>query len=211
MNPLPGQLLLGVFISFFLSLTIIVADEITDLAVYDFEHQPGNQAEQSASRTFEGVTASPLQRGEGLDLPPPSTGTFSAARWSTDQDQFAYNDYLEFTIAPAAGTRINLQALQFWASSNAKGPRAFTIRSSLDNFTTDLVPHIPLDPDVPASEHTIQLGTEFQGIDFPVTFRFYAYGTRSSTSGFWGLGRINDSGFLKVLGSIENSQHPVTP
>lgn len=200
----PLRHFLGVFICAFLSLTLCVAGEIIDIAVYDFEHQPGNQDEQPVSKTIENITASPLRRGEGLELPPPATGTFSATRWSTDQDQFAYNDYLEFTIAPATGTRLNLHALQFWTSSNAKGPRAFAIRSSLDDFATDLVPHILIDANTPASEHTVPLDSEFQSIDFPVTFRFYAYGARSSTSGVWGLGHVNGSGPLKILGSVKN-------
>lgn len=174
-----------------------------ELAVFEFHDQTGTQLEQEAATVAPGITVSALKRGDGLTLPPETPGTFSAAGWSTDTSAFARNDYLEFTISPDAGSQMTLTELQFVETVNKKGPIAFTVRSSLDQFSSDLIPHVSLDAQSPSNEHSISLGEDFANLQGPVTFRFYAYGTRSGSNGIWGLGRPGEQGSLLVHGTIE--------
>ena len=129
-------------------------------------------------------------------------GTISATKWTTDPTQISGNDYIELTIAPADKAALTLQEIQFPETVSAKGPTALIVRSSLDNFESDLGDPFLLDAKIPGNPRILTLDQRFAGLRAPVSFRFYAYGSRSSNGGVWGLGHAGEGGVLKVIGTI---------
>ncbi len=47
--------------------------------------------------------------------------------------------YIEFTLTPASGYFINLTGINFGVRSTSTGPQAYTLRSNLDAYSTDIV------------------------------------------------------------------------
>jgi RTX calcium-binding nonapeptide repeat (4 copies) len=111
-------------------------------------------------------------------------------------------DYFEFTIQANSGFNLTLESLVFAERSSETGAKNFAIRSSLDNYTSDLFSSAasPLN----FSSHTVPLGGQnFTNSTNPIAFRFYAWGATASI-GTW---RIDD---LQINGSIPVSIAPTT-
>lgn len=178
-----------------------------DLAVYDFTNQPGSQNEQAAAQTAPGVIAEPLKRGPGVEVSTDVPGTMSATKWTTDPTQISGNDYFELTVGPTDKAALTLQEIQFFETVSAKGPTALIVRSSLDNFESDLGDPFLLDPKTPGNPRILALDQRFASLRAPVCFRFYAYGSRSSNGGVWGLGHAGEGGVLKIVGTV-NADNP---
>jgi hypothetical protein len=97
---------------------------------------------------------------------------------TTAVDAIANDDYFEFTITPAFGKSLTLTELEFSAiyhiitSAGVNG--TVFVRSSLDNYTTDLA-NTTLVRSEPFTTVNIPLGAAFSQVPTPVTFRFYVY------------------------------------
>jgi len=90
--------------------------------------------------------------------------------------------YFSFTATPNAA--MSLTDLQFDAARGGGGtPRGYDIRSSVDNFATDLST-ADLATVRPVYTHvTVDLsGAAFQNLTAPVTFRFYVYSPAAGSS-----------------------------
>lgn len=174
-----------------------------DLAVYDFTDKPGSQNEQAPAHAAPGVIAEPLRRGPGIEIATDVPGTMSAAKWTTDPTQISGNDYFELTIGPADKSALCIREIQFPETVSAKGPTALIVRSSLDNFESDLGDPFLLDPKTPGNPRMLALDQRFASLRAPVSFRFYAYGSRSSNGGIWGLGHAGEGGVLKIIGTVK--------
>jgi hypothetical protein len=73
------------------------------------------------------------------------------------------------------------------------GIRIWSLRSSLDGFTTDLAMFLVPD-DANARTHVIPLGPAFGSFTAPVELRIYGYGAEAST-GTWRLDNVKLNGF----------------
>lgn len=88
------------------------------------------------------------------------------------------NAYLEFSVTPNAGHQIHLQSVELiirrsnLGTPSGGGPRAWALRSSLDNYTDNLGTGSIA---IANSTHTINLGTEFIYQSNTITFRLYGY------------------------------------
>jgi hypothetical protein len=91
--------------------------------------------------------------------------------------------YFEFTITPDAGKQVTLFDLSFGSRSSSTGPQGYSVRSSIDNYSTEIASGslannstwVLVDPVTTAT-------TAYPTI--PVTYRIYGInGTGSASSG----------------------------
>lgn len=182
------------------ALACALARADTVLVQYAFSGMQGDEHEVTPERVVPGMVAGALVRGKGLNYMVKVPGTFAANGWTTSE-QANDTDYFEFEVR-AEGTEFTLLALEFEEFANAKGPEFFTVRSSLDGFSTDLTEPLRHTADTLAGKHTLKLGPAFARLRGPVTFRFVAWGAKSGGSGVWALGAVKRPAWLKLSGSL---------
>ncbi|HEY4180330.1 MAG TPA: Ig-like domain-containing protein [Kofleriaceae bacterium] len=148
------------------------------LASFAFTGAAGNEA------TFNAEAVNPLltspvtfARGAGLTAQT-AAGAFNSSGWST-ASAIDLTDYVGFTLTPMTGDKMTMLSLAFDQQRSATGPAQWSVRSSLDNFTADIMTGT-----VPTSlaTSTVSLGAAFANVTTPVTFRIYAWGA-SATGG----------------------------
>ena len=137
------------------------------------------------------------------------SNTFAAKNWTTN-NSIGLNDYFEFTLTPNACYRINFSQFSFVASKpTLEGPQNFAVRSSIDNYTSNI-------GTVTATGATINLsGTAYQNIISAITFRVYGWNNTNSFSGVWGIDNFSFTGTVSAVvpPTITTSSTPavVTP
>ncbi|AOW08932.1 hypothetical protein [Flavobacterium gilvum] len=123
---------------------------------------------------------------------------YDAKGWKVDDSDS--DTYFEFTITPNQGRQINFISFVYTGQVSANGPRLFAFRSSVDGFSTNI-------GSVSGARGTVSLSsTAFQGVDFPITFRFYGWAAITRTGAF----SINDFQFNGVVSCVK-SQAPTLP
>ena len=129
------------------------------------------------------LIASGIGRGTGI-TGSNSNNRYNASGWSigVTPDE---NDYFEFILSPEEGNRINFNSFVFTGQASASGPVQFSLRSSVDGFTSEVAA-------LSATGSTVNLtGSVFQNIQTTISFRIYGWGG-SSTAGTFS---INDFTF----------------
>ena len=103
---------------------------------------------------------------------------------TTLAESIAGNDYFQFIVTPAAAATFTATSFVFSFDRSATGPNSLTLRSSVDNFASDLGSVIGLTASL-TTNNTIAL-TTFNDVASAVTFRLYGYGATASggTGGF---------------------------
>lgn len=95
--------------------------------------------------------------------------------------------YLQFTLTPNAGYALNLTSvdLNFRRSTTGSpagsGPRAWSIRSSMDGYAADITSGVLTQSTTPTV--TVTLNSSFLSVITPVTFRIYGYDVFNNTGG----------------------------
>jgi hypothetical protein len=91
--------------------------------------------------------------------------------------------YFEFILTPASGYSVNLSSISFGTRSTSTAPQAFTVRSSLDNFVSDIATGT-ITNNSTWSLKTPTTTSTTGPVGTAVTFRIYGYnGTGSPGSG----------------------------
>ncbi len=120
----------------------------------------------------------------------------AAAKSTTLDTAVNGSAYFEFTVTPAAGFKGRINSLAFGSRSTTTGPRAYTLRSSADNYATDLVTGtFANNSNWALKSHSI-LTLDFGA---QTTFRIYGYdqgGTPSAGTANW---RVDDVKFGLVM------------
>lgn len=155
--------------------------EAAVLVNYNFSGAAGNQVSQPVNTKDGNVTASAITRGTGL-TPAAAGDCISSSGWTTNATAIDANDYYEFSITPAAGRALNLDSLRYGERRSSTGPNGIDVRSSLDGYVSSLTPLYT--PSTSASSRTINLGTAFDAVAGPVTFRIYGYGAGSAAGSY---------------------------
>ncbi|TAF45233.1 MAG: T9SS C-terminal target domain-containing protein [Sphingobacteriales bacterium] len=88
------------------------------------------------------------------------------------------NAYIEFVLTPNSTFKINFTSLVYTGSSSANAPANLVLRSSVDNFTTDISVVSPLGATIGLS------AAVFQNITNAITFRIYGYNAIAATGTF---------------------------
>ncbi len=93
------------------------------------------------------------------------------------------SSYLEFTLTPDSGYVAAISQVSFGARTTSGGPKEFTIRHSLDGYTTDLATSVVSNTSAWSFRNPVTtVVTTAPGV--PVTYRIYGYnGTGSATPG----------------------------
>jgi hypothetical protein len=100
--------------------------------------------------------------------------------------------YLEFALTPNSGHTLNLSSIEMnirrstTGSAAGSGPNNWSVRSSLDGFTTDIatgVLSLNTSPTI-----TVPLGASFNSLLSTITFRLYGYNATVTSPG--GLNRF---------------------
>lgn len=142
-----------------------------------------------------GINVSGIVAGSGITLQS-TTGRYNANNWNTETIDL--DAYFGFTISPQAGNMIDFRSLFFTGQRSSTGPTAFALRSSVDNYTSN-IGSISLSG-TSATPFTIDLSA-YQDITSDITFRIYAWSTSNSAGSF----SIND---FQFYGSVEVNSSP---
>jgi hypothetical protein len=133
-----------------------------------------------------------IGRGPGLTASA-AGNTFSAAAFATTAT-IDLTDYFAITVTPASGFSASLLGITLDERRSATGIRNWSVRSSLDGFTSDLAAFtVPDDINVRADQ-PIPLGLAFRGLTAPVEFRIYGFASEAA-AGTWRLDNIKIQGF----------------
>jgi hypothetical protein len=130
-----------------------------------------------------------------------ATGTYNAgvtARTGGLNTAASGSAYFEFTLVPSSGNGISLSGISFASRGTSTGPLAYTVRSSLDGYTSDLAVGSLLNTSVWSLYNTASMSLN-ASVGIAVTVRIYGYngtGTASSNVANW---RIDD---LIINGSV---------
>jgi Secretion system C-terminal sorting domain len=133
------------------------------------------------------------------------------------------NTYFEVTITPNTGTTYSLTGITFTSQRSGTGIRTYSVRSSADNYSTNLSASINpanaelsvqtgnifyrvLDAITTAQNgSTITLnGSSFTDITTAITFRFYGWNSEAS-GGTFSIDNVALSGNISVLGVKSNT------
>lgn len=117
--------------------------------------------------------------------------------------------YFEFKLTPAAGYKATLTGMNFGSRETGTGPKAYAIRSSLDNFATNLASGT-----LPASsswiKYTPVLAPSSGNAGAEVTYRIYGYnGTGSPAAGTanWRIDDLNLN--VQLSAALTGNLNPV--
>lgn len=143
------------------------------------------------------ITVSGIGKSGVLPSGTPSDNRYNTQGW--ENASVDLNKYIYFTLDANDGYEINFAALNMNVQRSGTGPSSFVIRSSQNNYATNIGTGIY---NASTTEHTIDLsGTSFQSVENPITFRIYAYGAGGATGTF----SINDFNFTGNIGIICNT------
>ncbi|HMP75595.1 MAG TPA: PEP-CTERM sorting domain-containing protein [Kiritimatiellia bacterium] len=137
-----------------------------------------------------------ISRGSGL-TPASNTGGYAANNWSTTFDT---TDYYEFNAIADDGYIFDVTNITLNIRRSGTGPSNFVIRSSADNFTSDLDAFVAVANGAYASPITLSAQTN-------VTFRLYGYDA-SGAAGSMNLGGTGND--LVIQGTISVVPEPGT-
>ncbi len=149
------------------------------LAQYDF-----TGSVRTSSDTDLNSSATAFSDGPGLigtidttrGNPLPSLSVDISTTASTQVLAVSGNDYFTFTLTPAGGFALNLTSLTFDSAIFGNITATFFVRSSADNFVSDL--GITTTTLTGFTGTNISLtGSAFQNVTAPLTFRVYVFDT----------------------------------
>ncbi|SNR71480.1 T9SS type A sorting domain-containing protein [Hymenobacter mucosus] len=176
-----------------------VAHAQTLLGQYSFTGATGSEATFNADAQPTNAQLSPVTRGTGV-VASAGSNTFAATDWSTAA--LDATDYFSFSVTPSAGYTLRLDSLRLDERRSGTGIRDWAIRSSLDNFTANLLAvNVPDNTDT-RNNTLVTLPAAFAAVASPVEFRIYGYNAEAA-AGSW---RIDD---LRVLGTAVASSTTV--
>lgn len=164
----------------------------------------------------------------GTPANPNASSRFNFTNWPqgavNSSDTFTgsinLNEYYSVTLTPQTGFTLSLSSITFTLQRTSTGIRQYAVRSSADNYTTNLPASIApananlsvvtgnifqvLDAATTAQTgSTITLGTSsYATVSGPVTFRFYGFNAEATTGTF----SIDD---VKITGSATATNPPV--
>jgi hypothetical protein len=172
------------FLSILLLFTLTGLDGLGQLLQWSTFGNVGTETTESSVFNHPNILASSLTLGS---VSPASNGNrFGGTGWFKQSDQnpstlanaIAGNSYIQFVASPVSGFSFTPTSFVFSWEHSAAGPSSLTLRSSADNFSTDLASITGTS--ITLSSYTITI-TGLTNITTATTFRLYGYGATSST------------------------------
>ncbi len=143
-------------------------------------------AQQSSAATIGSPGAGPAPHLFTSD----QSNSFRSSGWTSSGSPGA-DHYFQWTVQPVRGAALTPGNLRFTLFRNEAGPRTYTLRSSLDSFSSDLSTGV-------ISGNAARISVPFDiadslslSVDSPVSFRLYAYGARAD----FGTLTLSDLGY----------------
>ena len=128
-----------------------------------------------------------------------ASGTFNAgaaARVGALNTATSGSAYFQFTITPNVGTAISVTGINFGSRSTSTGPLAYAIRSSIDNYATNIATGTLTNTSAWALKlNSVNISSS---IGNAITFRIYGYNGTGSNIANTANWRVDD---IAVLGS----------
>ncbi len=131
----------------------------------------------------------------------------AAARTGALDTASSGSAYFEFTVTPASAGVFTLTGISFGARSTSTGPQAYTLRSSADNYASDIATGSIANN----STWTLKSNTGLvQAYASATTFRLYGYNGAGSASAGTANWRIDDLKFSVSTGSSSTPSPVIT-
>ncbi len=168
------------------------------LASWDFIGKNGNEVTLPAVVATD-IANGVVSRGNGINRAN-NIDRFNANNFTQPNlaGAITNNDYFQFTITPSVGKQITITEVFFNYERSSTGPSLGALRSSIDNYATNLATFSGLAET--GDSRTIDLsGSGITNQTSIVTFRLYLYGNNNSegSGGFEGPGNdIEIKGFV---------------
>lgn len=151
-----------------------------------------------------------------------STGGVADTLYSGMTGSVNTAEYYEVTLTPGVGYSITGDSIKFDFQRSGTGVRTYSVRSSLDTYTTNLTAVYGLpttNVDVQAGDvfflkkdittnqtrNIIVLGPSFMNLVAPVTFRFYGWNAEG-TGGTFSIDNVNFIGSSTLLTGINEKE-----
>ncbi|MCF8415917.1 MAG: hypothetical protein K9G40_06715, partial [Crocinitomicaceae bacterium] len=191
-------------ITLFLLFITAAASGWGQILTFDFAGIAGNETAVNSNTNNPGITASSITRGAGLTAST-NADRFNATGWATASiaNAIAGNDFMEFTITPAATCIFSVSSISIQLQRSGTGPSAIVLRSSLDSFAANLDAEYSIVDNT--STQTFTFSFTQSNISTATTYRFYMYAEAAGGSGGIGDGAGND---LIVNGTTNCSASP---
>lgn len=125
------------------------------------------------------ITVSGIGRGTGISGNA-GTARYTATAWTTAAALDA-DDYFTFTLTPNSGYKINFVSLVFGLQRSSVGPATFVLRSSLNNYATN-IQTIAASGTNPVTQTITLSNATYQNITTSITFRVYGYAAGQAAS-----------------------------
>lgn len=164
------------------------------LATYSFNNAAGDEATLPADAQPINASFSPMSRGAGV-TPSAGAGSISATGWSLAA--LDATDYFAFTVQPASGFQVRLDSLVLDERRSGTGIRDWSVRSSVDNFATDLITvNVPDDTNTRVNKK-VTLPASFAARTGAVEFRIYGYNSEA-VAGSWRVDNVRTYGLVSA-------------
>ena len=165
--------------SFFCFSTVIYGQ----LVEFSFQGSSGNEITYPPDFQPQNGSVSDIIRGSGIS-PSSSAGEFSSRNWSTAG--LHPDDYYSFSIESSTGFNLTLTRLSFKERRSGTGIRALVVRSSIDNFVSNLLEvSVPDNSNVRTNEILLDGNYANLPSGSAMEFRIYGYQSESSSGTWW--------------------------
>ena len=179
--------------------------------IVDFNFTGNNGTTDPVSATFVATNlATPVQITRvGPDITAMGmANSFSAKNWPTSTSIVTSKDYFSFTIAATSGHAIDLLAggMTFNLATMAMGTQQFAVRSSLDNFATNI--STPFTPSMMPGLYSFSFAPYLTAINVtlpvstPIEFRMYGYDAKMTNQQMWFNSSPMVTNAVQVTGTI---------
>lgn len=174
--------------------TKVHAQAATQLATYTFTGATGSEATFPADAQPSNASFSAMSRGAGVTASA-GANAFVATGWATMG--LDATDYFTFTIQPNTGFQLRLDSLVLDERRSGTGIRDWAVRSSLDNYTANIVTVNVPDDDMIRANRRVTLPVAFSALTTPVTFRIYGYNAEAA-GGSWRIDNVRTYGLIRT-------------
>jgi hypothetical protein len=159
----------------------------------------GTASALSPTTTNPNVKVSSLTRSNGI-LGASATDRLASTDFTT-LTSLSETDYYSFNIAIPAGQRLTITNLVLTSDRNTNGIRNMVLRSSLDNFSTNLNATVIAFPATTSQINTITTPTLTNITSGFIEFRLYGFGA-INCSGTWRIQALTINGSLNALADV---------
>jgi Secretion system C-terminal sorting domain len=182
------------FISFFIKNSFLFSQT---LVAFDFA---GENIASTTNVNTNLVSPVSMARGDGISASSSVvTNRYYSRFWTLNTTSLISDEYIEFNIIPKSNISITITGLKIQHERSATGPNQFLVRSSYDNFLSDIATFSLSGTDPVINNLSFSL----QDITSQLTIRIYGYGATHS-QGAWGPGGASGND-IELLGSVTST------